>query len=136
VNIARNAWYRIHHFAEPQSAADFVPDSIEGRERLRRGRLLATFLMISLLFGITLLLASVYTHPAKSYMTGLVTGVRHPDVQRAAESTSKVELASVIYLSATIISCVMNPLHLSEELLPACVLLYGFYLSAVSRRAS
>src|SRR6185503_20073393 len=129
--MARGAWIRFHAFAEPQVDPDHVPESIEERERLRRGRLLATFLIISLLFGCTLMIASIYTHPSKSYTTGLVTGVAIQMLSLLPNRRGRVEFASVIYLSATIVSCIMTLFIFPQELLPACVLLYGFYLSAV-----
>lgn len=131
VTMCRSFWRGLHRFAEPQVDPDFRPDSIHERERLRRGRLLATFLIISLLFGCTLLAASFCTQPAKSYTTGLVTGVAIQMFSVLPNRRRRVELASMIYLSATIISCVMTLFIFPQELLPACVLLYGFYLSAV-----
>ncbi len=129
--VAHGVWLRFHSFAEPQVDPEHELESIEDRERLRRGRLLATFLIISLLFGCTLMIASIYTHPAKSYTTGLVTGVAIQMLSILPNRRGRVELASVIYLSATIVSCVMTLFIFPQELLPACVLLYGFYLSAV-----
>src|SRR6266852_1849877 len=127
----RQGWAKLHAAACPQAQLCQQHGGPLSRERQRRGKLLGTFIIISLFLNAFVLFATIVPRPLMEYLPGTIVGLCLQLACIWPNRKGKVEMAVGIYLSATVASCAVIFIMSPHDFVSACVLLYGFYLSAV-----
>jgi diguanylate cyclase (GGDEF)-like protein len=131
LEIVRRSWDALHASACPQAQVYRQLGHELSRERLRRGTLLATFIIISLFLDTGVLLSTLVPRPLTDYIPGVLVGIVLQLASIWPNRRGRVEIAVGLYLSATVASCAVIFSMSPHDFVSACILIYGFYLSAV-----
>ena len=128
---ARFVWAGLHDYASPQPDTFSPPSNLRERERLRRGRLLSAFVIISLALDLGLIFGFLSHGPQIPYPYGLAAGIALQALSVIPNRMGRIELACFLYLSSTLTSAVIALLLTPFEVVYAGVILYRFYATAV-----
>src|SRR5687768_12670527 len=124
-------WDGLHEFAAPQPASVHSPTNLKERERQRRGKLLAAFVIISLVLDLSLLVGFYFNRPHEHYPFGLLAGIILQALCVVPNRMGRIELACFLYLSSTLASAIIALLLTPFEVVNAGVIIYRFYATAV-----
>ena len=124
-------WSGLHEFAGPQPQCINPPTCLRERERLRRGKLLSAFVIISLILDLTLIVGFYFNRPQERYPFGLLAGIVLQAASVIPNRLGRIELACVLYLSSTLASALLALLLTPFEVVNAGAILYRFYATAV-----
>ena len=131
ISAARGLWDGLHLFAAPQPESLPAPANLKDREQLRRGKLLAAFVIISLVLDLSLLVGFYFNQPSERYPYGLLAGIVLQAVSVIPNRMGRIELACFLYLSSTLASAIIALLLTPFEVVNAGVIIYRFYATAV-----
>ncbi len=131
ISGARGVWDGLHEFAGPQAVNVAIPANLKERERLRRGKLLAAFVIISLILDLSLLIGFYLNYPNESYPYGLLVGIILQAIAIIPNRRGRIELACFLYLGSTVSSAVLAILLSPFEVVNAGAIIYRFYATAV-----
>src|SRR5262245_59393742 len=101
----RQVWAALHAGISPQIEICRENGHDLCRDKLRRGRLLGTFTIISLGLNLVALFATLFPHPVMEYLPAAAVGIGLQIISIFPNRRGRVNLAVALYLSATAASC-------------------------------
>ena len=131
VSAGWSLWDGLHAFAAPQPSNVAPPANLRERERQRRGKLLAAFVIISLILDLSLVVGFYFNQPYERYPYGLLAGILLQAFSIIPNRRGRIELACFLYLSSTMASAVLAILLTPFEVVHAGAIIYRFYATAV-----
>jgi len=123
----QTAWMRLCALIAPQTVGDGEPAAIAERETLRRGRLLAALIIISLPLNLCLLLISLFPQPMPAGLAGLAVAGLMQVASAAGNRRGWVNLSCWLFLGAILCGGAVSLLLMPHETILADIPICGFY---------